>query len=87
MNLPDWITDPSITAEERTKCELRYRLILAAAFHNKYASVSKLGKAAGFSGQHLTNCINRAELPVKVGLAIEGLVGRDIFCREMFKYL
>lgn len=87
MNLPAWVTDPNLTDQERTKRELRYRFVLAAAFHNQYASVMKLSVAAGFAGQHITNCINRGELPRKVGLAVEALVGHAVFNRAMFQYL
>lgn len=87
MKLPPWVTDPELTDQERTKREMRYLLGLAAAFHNQHASLVQLSKAAGYAGEHITNCINRGQLPKKVSLAVEALVGHDVFCRAMFQYL
>lgn len=87
MNLPGWVNDPKLSGQDRTKRELRYRFGLAAQFHNQHASLVQLSKAAGFSGEHIRNCINRGQLPKKVSLAVEALVGHDVFCRDMFQYL
>ncbi len=87
MNLPTWVTDPELTDEDRCKRELRYRFGLAAAWHNQHASIVELSIAAGFSGPHIRNCINRGVLPRKVGRAVEATVGHDVFNRSMFQYL
>jgi len=87
MNLPPWVTDPALSDQDRTKRELRYRLILAAAYHNPHASIVQLSREAGFAGEHIRNCINRGQLPKKVSLAVEALVGPEIFSRAMFQYL
>lgn len=67
--------------------EIRFRLTIAAAHHNQYASLKQLSIDAGYSAQHLTNCISRGELPKKVLLSIEATVGQEIFSRAMFVYL
>lgn len=87
MNLPPWVTDPTISDEDRTKAELRFCLGLAALHHNAHGSLVQLSRAAGFSGEHIRNCINRGQLPKKVSLAVEALVGHDVFSRAMFQHL
>lgn len=87
MNLPTWVTDPTLTQEEHRRREIRFRLTIAAAHHNQYASLKHLSIDAGYSAQHLTNCISRGELPKKVVLSIEATVGLEIFSRAMFVYL
>lgn len=87
MNLPAWVTDPELTPEEHRRLEIRFRLNIAAAHHNAHASLKHLSIDAGYAAQHLTNCMSRGELPKKVALSIEAMVGQEVFSRAMFVYL
>ncbi len=79
MSLPHWANDPSLSDTDRKKMELNYRLRVAALHHNPHGSVVELSRDAGFFDTHLRNSINRGRLSRKAALAIETLVGKDVF--------
>lgn len=79
MPLPHWADDPSLSDTDRIKMELNYKLRVAALHHNPYGSVVELSRDAGFFDTYLRNSINRGRLSRKAALAIESLVGKDVF--------
>ncbi len=79
MPLPKWVTDPVLTDQERTIRMLKYQLRLAALHHNEQGSLPELSEAAGFHDTYLRVSINRGHLSRKAALAVESVVGQEVF--------
>lgn len=83
MPLPTWVTDPSLDDDERAKRTLNYRLRQAALHLSPDGSLTHLSESAGFGSTYLRNCINRGRLPRSGILAIQSLVGFEVFNESM----
>lgn len=79
MQLPKWVTDPSLSEPDRNKRLLNYQIRQAALHHNAHGSIVELSRAAGFFDTYLRNSINKGRLPRKAALAVESLVGEEVF--------
>jgi len=79
MQLPHWVTDPSLSDEQRQLNLIRLQIRLAAALHNREASLTQLSIAAGYSCNYLQTCLALKRFPQRAQLAVQSLVGREIF--------
>lgn len=79
MLLPQWVNDPNLSDEQKALNLMRLQIRLAAALHNREASLTQLSVAAGYSSNYLQTCLALKRLPQRAQLAIQGLVGREIF--------
>lgn len=79
---PAWLS--SLPAKERPAARVRYFLNLAAAYHNKQASLTVLSKAIGFHESYLNSFRARGRVPAEGAVRIEQLLGREHFQRELF---
>lgn len=84
MQLPKWVTDSSLSDQDREKQRINYYLRVAALHHNPHGSIVELSRAVGFFDTYLRNSINRGHLNRKAALAIEGLVGKEVFDASLF---
>lgn len=82
MRMPNWVEDSRTDPDEYKRALLTYHLKRAAQFHNKAASVMQLSRACGHHSSALHNAILRGQCSLKMALAVEALVGRDIVTRE-----
>jgi hypothetical protein len=79
MKLPHWVTDPNLTDKERERALINYQLRLAALHNHPGGAISRLGLDAGFSIMYMRNTIARGTLSKRVRMAIQGLVGPEVF--------
>jgi hypothetical protein len=83
MRIPDWVTDPRQSPEQRRKNLVFFHVRRACLQHNPACSLEQLSKACGFSAGALSASLSRRDgISRRMALAIEALVGRDIVTRE-----
>lgn len=84
MQTPTWVTDPSLTPEQRASAMLNFRFRLAAVYHNPRGSIVMLSEACGFHHHHLQVCIHRGKVSRKAALALESVIGdQSVFAASM----
>lgn len=63
----------------------RFAVALAALYHNPTGSISELSKALGLSHATLNMALRGPGISERNCLALEALMGRDLFPREFFR--
>lgn len=75
---PDW-------ARENDATRLCFLVRLAALFHNEQGSVTQLSEAIGLTKPALHVAMKRGQIAPGHAVAIEDLLGRPLFPRELFR--
>lgn len=75
---PDW-------ARDNDQTRLCFLIRLAALFHNENASLTQLSEAIGLSKPALHAALKRGQIAPGHAVAIETLLGRQLFPRELFR--
>lgn len=81
---PAWVMRHE-TPESVDRAKLAFLLRLAALYHNPTGSVAELSEACGFSNSALHMALKRDRITAEVAVAIERVVGRELFPREMLR--
>lgn len=75
---PDW-------ARENDQARLCFLIRLAALFHNENGSLTQLSEAIGLTKPALHVALKRGQIAPVHAVAIETLLGRPLFPRELFR--
>lgn len=81
---PEWVLSQQ-SPELHKRARLQFCLQLAALYHNESGSIGELSKAIGRSETALHMSVKRGNVTGEIAVAIEELLGRQRFPRELFR--
>lgn len=80
---PDWLAD--LPDDERHLAFIRYMLCVAVAFSGDKATPATLSRSLGLSDGAVNIMKHRGQVSPEIAVALERLLGRVNFPREMFR--
>lgn len=84
MSTPSTVATPSWALDD-TQARMCFLIRLAALYHNDTGSLTQLSEAIGLSKPALHVACKRGQIAPEHAVAIEKLIGRALFPRELFR--